>query len=73
MKLAVGKHIKIKTKSCQPRRKTSEVERTLQESTKRPPLLEITDKPTEEIIKGQQDNELGHYMESELNTVLKTI
>ena len=34
---------------------------------------EITDKPTEEIIDGQLEIQLGHFTEDELETVLKTL
>ena len=34
---------------------------------------EITDKPIDEIINGQLDIKLGHFMEKKLDAVLKTI
>ena len=36
-------------------------------------LPEITDKPTEEIINGQLDIKLRHFIEDELDTVLKKL
>ena len=58
--------LKSKTKSCQPTRKSSVVERTFQES-------EIADKLTKKIITCQLDIKLGEFTEKELVAVLKKI
>ncbi len=61
------KHLKINTKSCQSRRKTSEVKRTLKKKTK------ITDKPIQKIVNSQQDNKLVQFTVEEPDAVLKKI
>ena len=65
------KYFKSNTKTCQPRRMTSEGERTFQESIWKIP--EVTDKPTKIIFNYQEDTKLGQFKAVELDAVLKKI
>ena len=66
------KHLKSKTKSSQPRRQTSEVEKKHFKNLLKNPA-EITDKSTKIIINGQLDIKLGQFIEKELYAVLTKI
>ena len=63
-------YFKNKTKSCQPKRKTSKVERTFQGPTQKP-SLNHKQTLSKKTINGQIDIKLGQFMEEEIDTVLK--
>ena len=61
------KHLKSKSKNCEPRRKTSDIERTFQESAWKPSSNQ------KEITNGLLDIKLEQLMEEELDAGLKKL
>ena len=65
----IEKHPESKTKSYQPRRKTSAVERRFRESAGKP--FKNHGKRTKKIINDQLHIKLGQFTEEELDAILK--
>ena len=62
-------HLESKTKSCKPKRKTSEVDRSFQESAWK--SFETTDKPIQKNNNSQVDVKLGQFMEKEIDAEIE--